>query len=83
MDVNSLPCTSVVKSAVEHLKLVAVLYFLYCFILSTEKFLKLGQEIARLVNVAIKTKIYGVLYNRCSSFAFDETSSYWSAPKSS
>ena len=32
---------------------------------------------------AAKAKIYGVLYNPSSSLAFDETSSYWSAPKSS
>ena len=32
---------------------------------------------------AFKVKIYGVLYNQSSSIAFDETSSYWSAPKSS
>ena len=32
---------------------------------------------------AVKAKIYGVLYNRSSSIAFDETSSYWSALKSS
>ena len=30
---------------------------------------------------AVKAKIYGVLYNKSSSF--DETSSYWSVPKSS
>ena len=39
--------------------------------------------IARPVNVAVKAKIYGVLYNQASSIAFDETSSYWSALKSS
>ena len=32
---------------------------------------------------AVKTKIYGVLYNKANSIAFDETSSYWSALKSS
>ena len=32
---------------------------------------------------AVKAKIYGVLYNLASSIAFDETSSYWSALKSS
>ena len=32
---------------------------------------------------AVKAKIYGVLYNQSSSIAFDETSTYWSAPKSS
>ena len=32
---------------------------------------------------AAKAKIYGVLYNQASSIAFDETSSYWSALKSS
>ena len=32
---------------------------------------------------AVKAKIYGVIYNQFSSMAFDETSSYWSAPKSS
>ena len=31
----------------------------------------------------VKAKIYGVLYNQASSIAFDETSSYWSALKSS
>ena len=30
---------------------------------------------------AVKAKIYGVIYNQSSSTAFDETSSYWSAPK--
>ena len=33
--------------------------------------------------LAVKVKIYGILYNQFSSVAFDETSSYWSAPKSS
>ena len=32
---------------------------------------------------AVKAKIYGLLYNQSSSIAFDELSSYWSAPKSS
>ena len=32
---------------------------------------------------AFKGKIYGVPYNQSSSIAFDETSSYWSGPKSS
>ena len=32
---------------------------------------------------AVKAKIYGVLYNQASSVAFDETSIYWSALKSS
>ena len=31
---------------------------------------------------AVKAKIYGVLYNQASSIAFDETSSYWAALKS-
>ena len=30
---------------------------------------------------AVKAKIYGVIYKQSSSIAFDETSSYWSAPK--
>ena len=30
-----------------------------------------------------RSKIYGNLYNQSSSIAFDETSSYWSEPKSS
>ena len=30
---------------------------------------------------AVKAKNYGVTYNQCSSIAFDETYSYWSAPK--
>ena len=29
---------------------------------------------------AVKAEIYGVLYNQSRSVAFDETSSYWSAP---
>ena len=33
--------------------------------------------------LAVKAKIYGVLYKQSSYFAFDETSSYWSALKSS
>ena len=32
---------------------------------------------------AVKAKFYGVIYNQSYSFAFDETSSYWSAPKRS
>ena len=32
---------------------------------------------------AVKAKIYAALYNPASSIDFDETSSYWSAPKSS
>ena len=32
---------------------------------------------------AVKAKIYGVLYNQASSVAFNETSSDWSALKSS
>ena len=31
--------------------------------------------------LAVKAKIHGVLYKQYSSIAFDETSSYWSAPK--
>ena len=31
---------------------------------------------------AVKAKSYGVPYNQSSSIAFDETSNYWSAPKS-
>ena len=33
--------------------------------------------------LAVRAKIYGVLYNQASSIAFDETSSYWSALKRS
>ena len=33
--------------------------------------------------LAVKAKIYGVLYKQSSSIGFDETSSYWSALKSS
>ena len=40
-------------------------------------------QIAWPVNVRVKAKIYGVIYNQSSSIDFDETSSYWSAPKSS
>ena len=29
----------------------------------------------------VKAKIYGVLYKQSGSIAFDETSSYWLAPK--
>ena len=32
--------------------------------------------------LAIKAKIYGVLYKQYNSFAFDETASYWSTLKS-
>ena len=31
---------------------------------------------------AVKAKIYEVIYKQSSSIAFDETSSYWLAPKS-
>ena len=33
--------------------------------------------------LGVKAKIYGVLYKQSSSIAFNETSSYWSALKSS
>ena len=33
--------------------------------------------------LAVRAKIYGVLYNQASSIAFDETSRYWSALKRS
>ena len=33
--------------------------------------------------LAVKAKIYGLLYKQYSSIAFDETSSYWSALKRS
>ena len=33
--------------------------------------------------LAVKAKIYGVLYKQSSFIAFDKTSSYWSALKSS
>ena len=33
--------------------------------------------------LTVKAKIYGMLYNQSSSIAFDETSSFWSGPKSS
>ena len=39
--------------------------------------------IARPVMLAVKAKIYGVLYKQSSSIAFDETSSYSSALESS
>ena len=32
---------------------------------------------------AVNAKIYGVLYNPAGSIDFNETSSYWSAPKNS
>ena len=32
---------------------------------------------------AVEAKIYDLLYNSASSIDFDETSSYWSAPKAS
>ena len=31
----------------------------------------------------VNAKIYGVIYKQASSIAFDETCSYWSAPKNS
>ena len=34
-------------------------------------------------NHHLKAKLYRVLYKQSSSIAFDETSSYWSAPKNS
>ena len=40
-----------------------------------------GQRLHGPSVFAVKTKIYGVLYNQSTSIAFDETSSYWSAPK--
>ena len=44
---------------------------------------KLFGVIARPDKVHRYAKIYGVPCNQSSSIAFDETSSYWSAPKSS
>ena len=44
---------------------------------------KLRTKLHGPIMFAVKAKIYGVLYNQSSSIAFDETSSYWSAPKSS
>ena len=41
------------------------------------------QELHGPTMFAVKAKIYGVLYNQASSIAFDETSGYWSALKSS
>ena len=40
-------------------------------------------KIVQPVNIAVKAKICGVLYNHSSSIDIDETSSYWSATKSS
>ena len=42
-----------------------------------------GFHLHYLEHFAVKEKIYGVLYNQASSIAIDETSSYWSALKSS
>ena len=59
-----------------------------CLILNNEK----GKEANKSRNdtilhgpsmLAVKAKIYGVLYKQSSCIAFDETSSYWSALKSS
>ena len=47
---------------------------------------KITVTIAGPINVrgySVKAKIYGVLYNQSSFIALDETSSYWSALKSS
>ena len=41
------------------------------------------QELHGPSMLAVKAKIYGVLYKQSSSIASDETSSYWSALKSS
>ena len=41
------------------------------------------KHIAQPVMLAVKANIYGVLYKQYSSITFDETSSYWSAQKSS
>ena len=38
-------------------------------------------NISSSVTIIVKAKIYRVVYNQSSSIAFDETSSYWSAPK--
>ena len=54
---------------------------------SNEKKKRFKSHVALLLHgpsmFAVKAKIYGVLYNQASSIAFDETSSYWSALKSS
>ena len=42
---------------------------------------KLSQVLHGPSMFIVKAKIYGVLFNQSSSIAFDETSSYWSAPK--
>ena len=44
---------------------------------------KLDQILQGPSMFAVKVKIYGVLYKQSSSIAFDETSSYWLAPKNS
>ena len=61
-------------------------FFLTCVYKSGPVDLKHIQAVRLLhcpLMFAVKAKIYGVLYNQSSSIAFDETSSYWSAPKSS
>ena len=45
-------------------------------------FLIFSLFIARPVNVRRQVENNGVMYNQSSPIAFDEISSYWSAPKS-
>ena len=47
------------------------------------KWVSFRPAIARPVMLAVKAKIYGVLDKQSSSIVFDETSSDWSALKSS
>ena len=42
--------------------------------------IKINSELHGPSMFPVKAKIYGVLYKQSSSIAFDETSSYWSAP---
>ena len=44
---------------------------------------RLGETLHGPSVFAVKAKIYGGIYNQSSSIAFDETSSFWSAKKSS
>ena len=63
---------------ISSVSLVALLHLkLNCFMLDQLRLLH-GPSM-----FAVKAKIYGRLYNQASSIAFDETSSYWSALKSS
>ena len=90
------PLAKFITLASRIFQLATFMYLTFCILLSTA-FINLAFHIfllgtfTHLVQpilhgpsmVAVKAKIYAVLYNPAGLIDFDETSSYWSAPNSS